>query len=114
MCVRVVLHSGIKGVENQGIVIAVANYIGYDPTVIQIKNGTEIDFTLYQFPIHWLKPLELGNISQPLFVRFGCMKFAVEEILCNVLRICCIPCTAMIGMRSSTVTLLLDITTLPS
>ena len=92
LSVRICLYGGIKSIVYQWIVIAVPNLIGDNAPVIEIENGTEIDFVYLNAFI----PLELRNIRQPFLVRLLRMEVPVENVLCQVLRILSISCTTMV------------------
>lgn len=92
MRIGVCPEGGVKGVINQRVVVAVPDHISNDASVIQIKYGTEIDLTLLTV----LVPFEFRNIRQPFLIRLVCMEVPVENILCQILRICGIPCTTMV------------------
>ncbi len=94
MGVGVGLCRSVKGLEHKRVVIALANHIRDNTPVIQIQNSAKIQLVL----LHALIPLELRHIGQPFFVRFGCLKLAVEKIVCQILRIFCSPCTAVAGI----------------
>ena len=56
---------------------------GYDSPVVKVKDGTQVQF-MYHRP---LIPLEFCDIGQPFLIgRIG-MKFAGEDVFCDVLRI---------------------------
>ena len=40
MCIGIGLNCLVKSLENQRIIIALAEYIGYDAPVTEIQNGT--------------------------------------------------------------------------
>ena len=92
MCVRICLYGGIKCVIYQRVIVAVSDNIGDDASVIEIENCTEIDLALFTV----LVPLELRNICQPFFIRLVRMKVPVKNIFCQILRILCIPGTAVV------------------
>jgi len=79
--IRVIRDCPVKSVIYQRIVIAVADHIGDDATVVQIENGAQVDLSLLAVLI----PFELGYIRQPFLVGLLCVKFAVEDILCQIL-----------------------------
>ena len=43
MCIRIGLNCCLEGVEDQGVVIVIANHKGNNSPVKQVKNGAEID-----------------------------------------------------------------------
>lgn len=91
MCVRIGFHSSFECVEHNRVVVAVTNNIRNDTSVIQVEDCTQIDFVDFNA----LVPFELRNVRKPLFIRFWCVKIAVQYILCNILRIGCIAGAAM-------------------
>ena len=92
MGVWICLYSGIKCVIYQRVVVIVSDYISDDASVIEIKNGTEIDLALFAV----LVPLELRNIRQPFFIRLVRMEVPVKYIFCQKLRVRSIPGTALV------------------
>ena len=44
MCIGVCLHRTVKGLENQRIVIPVADHVGNNAAVAEVQDCTEIDF----------------------------------------------------------------------
>ena len=92
MCIRIGSHSRIKGVVYQRVVVAVSNHVGDYSSVVQIKNDAEINLMYFSS----LVPFELRYIRQPLLVWFVGMKRSVEDILCYILRISCVPCTTFV------------------
>ena len=94
MGVWVFLQSLVKGLEYKWIVVSVPNYKGNNAPVIEVKNGAKINLVDFNTFI----PLELRYIGQPLFV--GCLgvEVPVQHILCNVLRVLCPSCAAMIAV----------------
>lgn len=86
------LNSSVKSVVYKRIVIAVANHICNDPSVIKIKDRTEIDFALLTVLI----PFEFCYIRQPFLVWTVRMEIPVKNILGQKLRILSIPGTATV------------------
>lgn len=86
------LNSSVKSVVNKRIVIAVADHIGNDPSVIKIKDCTEIDLALLSVLI----PFEFCYIRQPFLVWSVCMEIPVKNVLSQKLRILSIPGTATV------------------
>ena len=86
------LYGSIKCIIYQRVVVVVSDDIGNDTSVIEIKNGTEIDLVFFAI----LVPLELRNIRQPFLIRLVCMEVPVKNIFCQILRILCIPGTAVV------------------
>ena len=83
MSARFQLHSSIKGVQDQRIVIVIPNYVGYDPAVIKIQNSTQIYFVNFDPDVI----LELCHIGEPFFVWCVSMKIPVKIVPCDVCRI---------------------------
>lgn len=84
-------NSSVKSIIDKRIVIAAADHVGNDPSVIKIKDCTQIDFTLLTVGI----PFELGNIRQPFLVWTVRVEIPVKNILGQILRILRIPGTAL-------------------
>ncbi len=78
MCVRIGFYSSSECVENNRIVVVLADYIRDNASVIQVKNGTQIDLVDFRTFI----PFELRNIRQPFFIRLLRMKISVQLIFC--------------------------------
>ena len=94
MYIRIGLNCCPEGVEDQGIVIVIANHKGNNATVKQVKDGTEINL-MYD---RSLIPLKLRNISQPLFIWLVCLKFSIQLVLGNILRVRSMPRAAIVGV----------------
>ena len=94
MCIRIGLNCYPEGVEDQGVVIVIANHKGNNASVKEVKNGTEIDL-VYDRP---LIPLKLSNIRQPLLIWLVCLKFSIQLVLGNILRIRSMPRAAIVGV----------------
>jgi len=94
VCIRVFLHSPIKGFEYKRIVVSVSNHKGDDTPVIEIQNGTEINLVDFNTFI----PLKFGYIREPLLVGCFGMKIPVQYILCNVLGVLGLPCAAAVAV----------------
>lgn len=94
MCIRIGLNCCPEGVEDQGVVIVIANHKGNNASVKEVKNGTEIDL-VYDRP---LIPLKLRNIRQPLLIWLVCLKFSIQLVLGNILRIRSMPRAAIVGV----------------
>ena len=92
MRIGVRLDGGAECVVYQRVVVAVPDHIGDDAPVIQIKNGTKINLTLFSI----LVPLELRHIRQPFLIRLVRTEVPVKNIFCQILRILCIPGTAVV------------------
>ena len=61
------LYSLIKGFEYKRVIVAFTNDIGHNTPIIEIQNGTEIDFMYFNTFI----PFELGYIGQPFSFGFS-------------------------------------------
>ena len=92
MGIRIGFHRTVKRLEYQRIIIVVADHIGYDTTITEIKDRTEIDLVY----LNTLIPFELCYIGEPLLVRLVRMEIPVEEVLSHILGILCLPCAAVI------------------
>lgn len=73
MCIRVFFHSLVEGFEYKRIVVTLSDYKGDDASVIEIQDGTEIDFA----DINTLIPLEFGYIREPFLIGCFGMKIPV-------------------------------------
>ena len=76
--VRIGFYSSSECVEHNRIVVVLANYIRDNASVIQVKNGTQIDLVDFRTFISF----ELRNICQPFFIRLLRMKISVQLIFC--------------------------------
>ena len=85
-------YSAVEGLENQWIVVPIADYIGDNAAIIEIKDRAEVDLVYLNAFI----PFEFRYIGQPFLVRLVRMEVAVKEVFSNILRILCPPCTAMV------------------
>lgn len=85
MRVWVCLHSLVKGLEHQRVIVAVGYDIGHNAPIAEVKNGAEIDL----MDFNTLIPFELCYISQPLFIGFGSIKLPIQNIFGKILRILC-------------------------
>lgn len=97
MGIGIPCHSLVKGVKNQGVVIGIPDNKGYDAPVIEVQYGTEIDLVFLRANVI----LELCHIRQPFLVRLLRMKFSLQNIFCKILRIGCLPRTAMATVLDS-------------
>ena len=87
-------HRLVKGIKDQSIVIRIPDDEGYDAPVVEIQNGAEIDLVfLCSYVI-----LELCHVSQPFLVWLVRMKFPFQNILCQILWIGSLPCTAVVAV----------------
>ena len=94
MRVGVGLDRFVEGLEHQWIVVALADDVGNNAPVIQVEDGAEIEFMYLNAFI----PFELRDIGEPLFVGFVRIELAVEYILCDILRVLCLPGTAVVAV----------------
>lgn len=83
MGVRIGPHRLVKGFEYERIIIAFSNHIGHNAPIIEVQNGSEIDFVY----VNTLIPFGLGHIGQPLFIRLFRIELAVQQVFRQVLRI---------------------------
>ena len=83
MRVRVGPDRLVEGFEHQRIVVALADDVGDDASVIQVQNGAEIELV----HLNALVPFELRDVGKPLLVRLARIELAVKQILGDVLRI---------------------------
>ena len=92
MCARIRFYGGVKCVVYQRVVIAAPDHIRDDASVIEIKNGAEIDLMFLSV----LVLFKLCNVRKPFSVRLVCMEIPVENILRQILRIFGISGTAVV------------------
>jgi len=92
MCLRVGCDCPVQSREYQRIVVAITDYISDDAPVTEVKNSAEIDLVY----LNTFIPSEFCDIRKPLFVGLVRIELAVEQVFCDVLRILCLPGTAMI------------------
>ena len=92
MRVRIGLHSLVKGLENQRIIIAFAEHVGHNAPVAKVEDGAQIEF-LY---LHTLKPLEFGHIGEPLLIGLCGIKAPVQKVFDKILRVLRSPRAAMV------------------
>ena len=92
MRVRRSLHSLIKSLENQWIVVALIEHVRHNTPVTEIQNGAQIEFV----NLGSLVPLEFCYISEPLLVGLCGIKLSVQKILGKILRIFCMSGAAMV------------------
>ena len=78
MCIRILLNCFIERIKYQLVIVAGANFICHNSSVIEIKNCAEI----YLVDSWTVIPLKFRYIRQPFFVCFVCMKLPVQNILC--------------------------------
>lgn len=92
MGVWIGLNCFIEGLKHKRIIVVLAEHIGYDSPVVEIQDGTQVEFV----DSDSLIPFELGDIGQPLFVGAVRMKLAIQKIFSKILRIPGLPGTAPI------------------
>ena len=92
MRVRIGLHSLVKGLENQRIVIAFAEHVEHNAPVAKVEDGAQIEF-LY---LHALKPLEFSHIGEPLLIGLCGIKLPVQKVFGKILRVLRSPRAAMV------------------
>ena len=86
MCIRMGFNCSLECVKHNRVVVVVTNNIRNDTSVVQVKDGTQIDFVNH----YALVPFELYDIGKPLHIRSWRMEITTEYILCHILRIGCI------------------------
>ena len=82
----------IKRIENKRIIVRISDHKRHNPSVIQIQNCTQIHLANFRTNVI----LEFRYICKPLFIGFICMEIPVQYVFCNILRIRCMTCAAMI------------------
>ena len=82
MCIRITSDCFIKRFKYERIVVDVSDFERYDSPVIQVENGTQVDF----FDLCADIILEFRNICQPFLVWSVCMKIPVKNILGSYFR----------------------------
>jgi hypothetical protein len=92
MCAGVGFYGPVNGLENQRVVIPVADHIGNNAAVIEVEDRAEINLV----HLDTLIPFELSNICEPFLVRLVRMEVAVKKILRYILRILCPPRAAVV------------------
>ena len=92
MCVRIGLHRFVKGLENQRIVVAFAEYIGHNTPVTEIQNGAQIELVGFVSII----PLKFCHVGEPLLIGLCGIKLPVQKVLGKILRILRSPRAAMV------------------
>ena len=95
--IRVFCHCLLECIEHQGIVIAVTNHIRDNPAVIQVENRAQVELVDF----NTLIPLEFCYICKPLGIGLGCIKIPVQDVLCQVLWISSVACTAVATVLNS-------------
>ena len=83
MRARLQRYRGIKSVHDQRIVIAVSDYVGYNPAVIEIQDGTQVYLVNFNPDVI----LKFCHIGEPFFVWCVSMKIPVKIVPCDVCRI---------------------------
>ena len=94
MSFRVCCNSSSEGLVDQRIIIMITDYEGYNTPVKQIKNGTEV----HLMDDRSIIPFKLRNVRQPLFIGSVCLKFSIQLVLGNILRIRSMPRAAIVGV----------------
>lgn len=84
---RVLDNSPVKRIEYQSVIIGGPDDVGYDPSVIQVKDGTQIDL----MDLNANVILELRDVCQPFSVRRLGSELSVQYVFCYELGICCLP-----------------------
>lgn len=92
MCLRVGFDCHVQSSEYQRIVIAITDNICDDTSVTEVENSAKIELVYFNTFI----PSKLCDIRKPLFVGLVRVELTVEQVFCDVLRILCLPGTAMI------------------
>ena len=83
MCLGVCLHRTVKGLENQRIVIPVADHVGHNAAAVEVQNCAEIDLV----NLNAFIPLEFRYVRKPLLIRLVRMKVSIKQILRHKLRL---------------------------
>lgn len=73
-------YGGIKGIENELVVIVVAHGVGDNSPVVQVKNCAKVNLVNHGANVVF----ELSYVGQPLHVRSLCMEIAVQVVLCHM------------------------------
>ena len=94
MGVRGFCHSLVKGLKNQCVIVPFTNDEGHDTSVKEIQYRAEIELVDLKANI----VLEFRHISQPLCIRPIRIKLPLQNILCQILRLRSLPCTAMVAV----------------
>ena len=92
MCVRIGLHSLIKSLENQRVVIAFAEYIGHDAPVAKVEDGAQIELV----NLCSLVPLKFCHIGKPLLIGLCGIKLPAQKVLGKILRVLRLSGAAMV------------------
>ena len=71
MGIRINFNSLIKGLINERIIVALTEYIGHDPPVVEIKDGAQV-YLVYCNPPH-----TTCHIGQPFLIWLVHMELAV-------------------------------------
>ena len=82
--IRICLYCGVKGIEDERIIVSVSDHKRHDSTIVEVKNSTEINFVLL---VALVIPFEFRNICEPLLIWLVCMEFTIEDIFSYILRI---------------------------
>ena len=83
MRVRIQLNRFVEGFVNQRVIVAFPDDISDDTSVAKIENGTEVELVYFDTLI----PFELSHVGKPLLVGLVGTELAVEQVLCDILRI---------------------------
>ena len=94
VCIWICGNRCAECVKHQRIVIGIPNHIADNPSVIQIQDGTEIYFLYLNANV----VLELSNIGQPFLVGLVCLKFPIQQIVCQIIWILALPGTAVVAV----------------
>ena len=86
MCIRVCRYRTVKSLENQRIVVPVADHAGSNAAIAEVQNCAEIDFV----DLNAFIPLEFRYVGKPLFIRLVRMKVPIKQIPGHKLRILCL------------------------
>ena len=82
MSIRICSYHLVKRLKYKRIVVAVSNLVRNDPSVVQIKYCTQIDF----FNLYINVVFELRCVGQPFFVWLVRMKISVQNVFCGYFR----------------------------
>lgn len=81
MSIGVGFHSFVEGFVDQRVVIAFTEHVGYDPPVIQVKDGAQVELVYRNAFI----PFELCHVGEPLLIGPVRVELAVQDVLSNIL-----------------------------
>lgn len=94
MGIGVGYHSLVEGFVDQRVVIMLAEDIGHNAPVVQVKDGAQIELVYRNTFI----PLELRHIGEPFLIGFVRMELAVQDVLRNILGVLSPPGAALVGV----------------